>query len=280
METTNYLLAQIRSKYGEMTNVERIIADYFLNLSSTEDLEPARISKKLFVSKASLSRFAQKLGFSGFREFIYQYKSSFHSSSQLNSLLSTDRKVFEDYSFILNKAQKEINATALEKAINLIHNSHRILVYGDGLSGYAAGEFMIRFKRLGFPVEAYTNDFMMQTNSAMADSSTLVIGITLSGHTKNTMQGLQQAHKNGAKTLLITSRHASNYHFDAVLYAAAFLHMNTGMFISPQLPVLLIIDLLFNRIVEADSDIYIARYQDTLNALNHNQTNIPVLERK
>lgn len=280
METTNYLLAQIRSKYEEMTNVERIIADYFLNLSSTEELEQAQISKKLFVSKASLSRFAQKLGFSGFREFIYQYKSASHSSSQWNSLRSTDRTVFEDYSFILNKAQRETNTTTLEKALNLIHNSHRILVYGDGLSGYAAGEFMIRFKRLGFPVEAYTNDFMMQTNSAMADSSTLVIGISLSGHTKNTMKGLQHAHKNGAKTLLITSRHTSNYHFDAVLYAAAFPHMNTGMFISPQFPVLLIIDLLFNRIVAADSDTYLAHYRDTLNALNHNQTNLTVLERK
>lgn len=56
---------------------------------------------------------------------------------------------------------------------------------------------MIRFKRLGFLVEAYTDDFMMQTNSAMVQSATLVIGISLSGTTKNTILGLKKHMKTG-----------------------------------------------------------------------------------
>ncbi|MDO4276225.1 MAG: MurR/RpiR family transcriptional regulator [Eubacteriales bacterium] len=269
------LFAKIRSKYSEMTSVERIIADYFLNHSPSEKLTPGQIAAALFVSKASLSRFAQKLGFDGFREFMYQYKRDLNANSQMDCLHPSDRKVCEDYGFILKEAQKNIDNRSLEKAVSLIHNSSRILIYGDGLSGYAAGEFMIRFKRLGFPVEAYTNDFMMQTNSAIVQSSTLVVGISLSGTTKNTMQGLKKAHINGAKTLLITSRRARDYKFDAVLYAASLPDMNTGMFISPQIPILLIIDLLFNRIVDMDSGTYIANYQDTLNALNHNINELP-----
>ncbi len=269
------LFAQIRSKYQEMTNVERIIADYFLNTPSLENIDPGQIASSLFVSKASLSRFAQKLGFNGFREFIYQYKLDSNARSQMDSLHSADRRVCENYAFILSQAQKSINNRSLEKAVALIYNSKRILIYGDGLSGYAAGEFMIRFKRLGFPVEAYTNDFMMQTNSAIVQSTTLVVGISLSGNTKNTMLGLKKAHDNGAKTLLITSCHEKKYKFDAILYAAALPHMNTGMYISPQFPILLIIDLLFNRIVDKDPETYIANYQDTLMALNHNQNSLP-----
>lgn len=269
------LFAQIRSKYTEMTSVERIIADYFLNGPSLENIDPSQITAQLFVSKASLSRFAQKLGFDGFREFVYQYKAEAESRFQLETLHPSDRKVCEDYAFILNEALKNIDSRSLEKAVALICSSKRILIYGDGLSGYAAGEFMIRFKRLGFPVEACTNDFMMQTNSAIVEPTTLVIGISLSGNTKNTMLGLKKAHNNGAKTLLISSRRDKKYKFDVILYAVSLPQMNTGMLISPQLPILLIIDLLFNRIVAMDSGAYIANYHDTLDALMHNKEELP-----
>lgn len=265
------LFARIRSKYAEMTSVERIIADYFLNVPLAEELDPAQVASSLFVSKASLSRFAQKLGFDGFREFLYQYKTDSRIRRQTNTMHSADLKVCENYAFILSEAQKNIDNRSLEKAVNLIQNSRRILIYGDGLSGYAAGEFMIRFKRLGFPVEAYTDDFMMQTNSAIVQPTTLVIGISLSGNTKNTMLGLKNAHNNGAKTLLITSLQTKKYKFDAVLYAASIPQMNTGMYISPQIPILLFIDLLFNRIVETDSGTYLSNYRDTLDALKHNK---------
>lgn len=264
------LFAQIRSKYTEMTSVERIIADYFLNNPTLENIDPSQIAANLFVSKASLSRFAQKLGFDGFREFVYQYKTEEEARFQLDSLPSSDREVYEDYSFILKEALKNIDSRSLDKAVALICSSKRILIYGDGLSGYAAGEFMIRFKRLGFPVEACTNDFMMQTNSSIVESTTLVIGISLSGSTKNTMLGLKKAHNNGAKTLLITSHRDKKYKFDAILYAASLPQMNTGLLISPQLPILFIIDLLFNRIAAEDSE-YIANYHDTLDALKHNK---------
>ena len=129
---------------------------------------------------------------------------------------------------------------------------------------------MIRFKRLGLLVEAYTDDFMMQTNSAMVQSATLVIGISLSGTTKNTILGLKKAHENGARTLLITSHYDKKQDFDVVLYAASLPQMNTGMLISPQMPILFIIDLLFSRIIHTDLG-YTANYLDTLHALEHNQ---------
>lgn len=257
------LFAQIRSKYAQMTCVERIIADYILRMPPASELNPTQVAETLYVSKASLSRFAQKLGFHGFQEFIYRYATDWEALVHSNSLHSSDRKVCEDYAYILNESQKNIDGDSLQKAVNLICDSKRILIYGDGLSGYAAKEFMIRFKRLGFLVEAYTDDFMMQTNSAMAQSATLVVGISLSGNTRNTILGLKKAQDNGAKTLLITSLHEKKHKFDAVLYAASLPQMNTGMFISPQVPILFIIDLLFSRITHMDAS-YIANYQDTL----------------
>lgn len=267
---TSSLFARIRSKYKEMTNVERIIADYFLNTSLPEELTPSQVVSALYVSKASLSRFAQKLGFDGFRQFLYQYKAEEENRRQSDALYESDRQVWEDYTFLLKESRSNINNRSLEQAVHLIRNSKHILIYGDGISGYAAKEFMIRFKRLGFLVEAYTDDFMMQTNSAMVQSATLVIGISLSGNTKNTILGLKKARENGARTLLITSHYDRKQDFDVVLYAASLPEMNTGMLISPQVPILFIIDLLFSRIIHTDLG-YTANYLDTLHALEHSQ---------
>lgn len=265
------LFARIRAKYSEMTSVERIIADFFLEFPSAEGLSPGKVAEELFVSKASLSRFAQKLGLPGFREFLYQYKTESDMRQREDALHPSDRRVFEDYAFILRESQNSMDSRILEKAADLIRRSSHIIIYGDGLSGYAAGEFMTRFKRLGFPIEAYTNDFMMQTNSAIIRPATLVIGISLSGSTKNTMQGLTKAHQNGAKTLLITAQRRKKYKFDAVLYVSSLPNLNAGMIISPQMPVLIMIDLLFNRIVNMDPATYISNYHDTCKALEHNQ---------
>ena len=64
----------IESSYEDLTNVEKMIADYFLNGVENDELSSKDVSKKLFVSEASLSRFAKKLGFSGYREFQFAYK--------------------------------------------------------------------------------------------------------------------------------------------------------------------------------------------------------------
>ena len=47
------------------------------------ELSSKDVSKKLFVSEASLSRFAKKLGFSGYREFQFAYKQNFHLQKNL-----------------------------------------------------------------------------------------------------------------------------------------------------------------------------------------------------
>ncbi len=57
--------------------VEKTIADFFINNQKKINFSAKSVATKLFVSEASLSRFAQKCGYRGYREFIYQYEESF-----------------------------------------------------------------------------------------------------------------------------------------------------------------------------------------------------------
>ena len=66
----------IESNYDKFTTVEKTIADFFIQNKEKSDFSVKAVSERLFVSKASLVRFAQKCGYHGYKEFIYQYEDS------------------------------------------------------------------------------------------------------------------------------------------------------------------------------------------------------------
>ena len=72
----------IESNYENFTALEKNIADFFMKNEEKMDFSAKEIAKHLFVSEASLSRFAKKCGFRGYREFIYQYEESFEEKNK------------------------------------------------------------------------------------------------------------------------------------------------------------------------------------------------------
>ena len=77
----------LEAKYDSFTQSEKNIADFFMKNEEKMDFSAKEIAKHLFVSEASLSRFAKKCGFRGYREFIYQYEESFEEKNPFSPLL-------------------------------------------------------------------------------------------------------------------------------------------------------------------------------------------------
>lgn len=59
------IIPHIEAIYDNFTVLEKTIADFFIHYDGKTDLSSKNISKKLFVSEASLSRFAKKMRVSG-----------------------------------------------------------------------------------------------------------------------------------------------------------------------------------------------------------------------
>ena len=97
------IIPLIESYYHTFTPLERTIADFFMNNTEEEDLSSRHISGILYVSEASLSRFAQKCGFHGYREFIYEYKQSLIPETEEN-VPNFEISEFNTYQELLNKA--------------------------------------------------------------------------------------------------------------------------------------------------------------------------------
>lgn len=264
------ILSVIRAAYDRMTPIEQTIADYFLGEIPLEDLSAKTMTSRLFVSKASLSRFANRCGFEGYREFVYRYKEDMLACRNSSTFTQMTQKAIETYQTIFDRTLSLINEEQLRRIAGLLMESQRVYLYGSGSSGLAAREFRLRFMRLGMPVEAIDDYLLMKINSAVVQPNTLVIGMSISATTKVLMSSLRIARERGARVLLMTANTSERLvrEFDEVLHIASDTMLDAGLSISPQFPLLMMGDILFSYYINTDLLNRRAIHQETREALN------------
>ena len=174
------IIPLIESYYHTFTPLERTIGDFFIHNTEEQDFSSRTIASQLFVSEASLSRFAQKCGFHGYREFIYEYKQILKPDEE-ETVSDFDIQEFNTYLELLNKSSALLDNSQITRIVNLLVSMPRVYVYGRGSSGLVAQEMQLRFMRIGMDVNAVTDSHMMKIGAALAGEETLVIAITLSG---------------------------------------------------------------------------------------------------
>ncbi len=235
----------IEANYDRFTPMERIIADFFIANQKDMDFSSKAMAAELHVSEASLSRFAKKMGYEGFKEFIYHYSPSVKEPAPEASAQS--REVLNAYQELLNKTYNLIDESQIRRIVRLMEQKRRIFVCGFGNSGLNAQEFKLRFLRLGLDVRAITEFHELVIHMARVNSDCLVIGISLSGKTREITDTLTEAAKAGAATVYITSHNEKRWQdsFDEVVLAAVKKNLEYGDVISPQFPILVLIDIIY-----------------------------------
>lgn len=152
----------------------------------------------------------------------------------------------------------------------MILDSKRVYFYGVGSSGLVAQEMKSRFMRLGLHCDAFTDHDLIRMNSVLLDEECVVIGLSVSSETSVIFSSLERGHKNGAKTILLTANkkiEAEKFCDEIVLVATSH-NLNYGIRISPQLPLLVIIDIIYTYFSNSD---YASRkeiFSSTLQALD------------
>lgn len=262
------IIPLIESIYHTFTPLEKTIADFFIHNKKEMDFSSKHISQTLFVSEASLSRFAKKCSFDGYREFIYQYKQNFVPG---RDKIASDftQNVMNTYQELLNKSYALINSDQMNRVAHLLSTKNRVYIYGVGSSGIAAQELKLRFMRVGVNIEAVTDSHMMRMNSVILDQDCFVIAISVSGQTEEVIQSLKAARMRGASTLLMTSHRNKEFRSfcDELLLFAVKEHLDHGKAISPQFPILVMSDILYAHYLQLDTRSKEALHEYTLSAL-------------
>lgn len=244
----------IQAHFQEMTNLEQEIATYFLyEAQIDEDLSALGLAEKLHVSKAALTRFAKKIGFRGYREFVF-YFSSQEANEEALVISPSSQRVLDDYMKIQALAQDLLVEEELMKIAQLIDQAERVYFFGKGSSGLVARELKLRLMRLGVVCEALTERDSFAWTTGILDGDCLVIAFSLSGETRSVIESLVQAGKKGAKTVLLTAGKIDPSQFDHLIPLANIGRLHYGQGISPQIPMLLMVDLIYSHFLEIDRE--------------------------
>ena len=259
----------IESVYSNFTPLEKNIADFFIKNKIHMDFSAHNIARLLYISEASLSRFAQKCNFSGYREFIYRYMESFNevAHQQTNSA----RHILDTYQELLNKSYTLVNEDQMFRIAHLLTKHSQAYVYGFGSSGHACHDIELRLMRLGVNIKAITDNHIMKMNAVLLNENSIVIGITVSGKTNEIHQSLKTAKQLGATTILMTAYYKNIYteYYDEVLLVPVKEHLENGKAISPQFPILVMFDILYSFFFELDRNKKDAFHDYTLKQLKN-----------
>lgn len=247
------IIPHIEAIYENFTALEKTIADFFIRNEEKTDLSSKSISKKLYVSEASLSRFAKKCGYKGYREFVFCYE---QGGIPVNRTPASDniKIVLNNYQELLNKSYSLMDDEQISRIVKIFSEKKRIYVYGKGSSGLAGMEMKLRFMRIGVNIEAITDEHIMKMNSALLDEDCAVIGISVSGKTEAVLDSLKKAKRCGATVVLMTSHIEKRFQefCDEVMLIAVKEHLERGKAISPQFPILVMVDMVYSRMLRSD----------------------------
>lgn len=257
----------IESNYDNFTTVERNIADFFIHNREKVDFSARAVAERLYVSEASLSRFAKKCGYRGYREFVYQYEETFVEKQE--SMTGNTRMVLNAYQELLNKTYNLVDEAQIARIGRYLSEADRVFVCGKGSSGLAAMEMELRFMRIGVDIDSLHDSDLMRMQAVFQDKRSLVIGISISGEKEEVMYLMRESHRRGAKTVLLTAKNKDIYgeFCNEVVLLPSLKHLNHGNVISPQFPILVMLDIIYSYYVEQDKDEKEILHDNTLRAL-------------
>lgn len=191
----------INKHYNRLNETDFHILKYILNhKSECHKLGINSLAEKCNVSRSSILRLAQKLGFSGYSEFRvflkWQEQEGNNSDKSQVEILSND--ILETLKYIKTKDFSEM--------CKLIHRAQRIFIYGTGT---AQLDCAFELQRMFLAVQKYLHVIQAQTEFEMVIKDLtlddLVIIISFSGDTPTIFSAVQSLVAKGIPFISVTN---------------------------------------------------------------------------
>lgn len=182
----------------KFTHTERSIADFLLaNSSQIETMTASDLGQQTFTSKASVLRFCQKLGLSGFKEFktkfmleqsqrtdLYKFmaKNAINERTDARDLLTIVPGL---YNQTLDAVGLNLNRDYFQRLVNRLKPAQVIDFYGSGITESCATAAAFKFQTLGLSSHAHTtvNQHYIVSTQNVAHRVAFIISFTGSNPT-------------------------------------------------------------------------------------------------
>ncbi|ETT64734.1 MurR/RpiR family transcriptional regulator [Paenibacillus sp. FSL H8-0457] len=207
-------LLMISSIYSSLTKTEKKVADYVKGFPEETVLATVTdLSEKAGVGETSVIRFCRKLGFRGFHEFKLSVAQDLvdrppsvvdTSIDEQDDLMTVARKLTMQHEILLKNTLDLVNADNLRMAVDKLLAANKVYVYGVGSSGITALDLHYQLMRLGLNVEAHRDSHIIAMSASLVKKGDLVFAISTSGSTRDLVDPVKEAKKNGADVICLT----------------------------------------------------------------------------
>lgn len=245
------ILVRINLAKVDFTYVEEEIAEYFKG--SKPPLNIHELAKELSVSSSSITRFCKKIGLKNYKELIYLYGKHLDEKEESSSNISIDLR--SEYFKIFNHIDKYFDEQAIIDTCTQIQNHRIINIFALGLSATAAQDFKFRFLRTGKFIEVIHDKDAIKISAQVLKKDDLVFIFTLRGNSfLEEIAELLTSRGVIVITILGNQKSKLARLSNIVLHTSSLSgEESTGM-ISSQIPVLIIIDILYYQYAKTFSD--------------------------
>mgnify|MGYP000904607571 CR=1 FL=1 len=210
------LIKSIQNNFSRMSKGQKIIAEYIINsYDKAAFMTAASLGSKLNVSESTVVRFANTLGYSGYKELQKELqeliKNKLTTVQRLNlpdGISAGENnlsKVMESDIDNIKKTISEIDMDSIHNAVDLMSKGKQIYVIGLRSSSFLAGYLCFYLNFLFSNVKlisAGANDIFEQLVKAEKDD--VIVGITFPRYSKKTLEALEYAKGKGCSIIAVT----------------------------------------------------------------------------
>jgi len=207
---------RIRSSYEGLTKSQQKLANFVVdNYRDVAFMTCAELGHALEVDQATVVRFAQALGYSGYTELLDEIqeivKAELKTVREIPEMVTTPDQAFYKV-LLLEKANLDTLLTAItpetiKDVVSTLKAARRIYVIGEGAEGYAADLFSWMLRQTGLPAYTIERDVASRKMTlAQLGKGDLMVGVCYTAEPVDTAEVVRLAREKGANTLgIVTS---------------------------------------------------------------------------
>jgi len=187
--------------------LDHALTDTFLNVTD--------LAQKAKVSEATVIRFCQKIGYSGFLEFkkaFLQDRLQARTDVSPYAKITADdepeailQKVFTILQDTLITSSQQMDKAAFRKAVEWLADANMIELYAHGGSGHIAQNAAIQYQRQGLRCVVYTDPLVHAQAIKRTRPDDVVVAISHTGETASVVEAVRVGRERGLRTCAITN---------------------------------------------------------------------------
>lgn len=208
------LLEDIQSRLDSLNKSERKVAEAILrDPSAATRYSIAALARAADVSEPTVNRFCRGFSATGFPDFKIRLAQSIATGTPYvgqnvepdDSVAEFADKIMLSTIASLDKARQALDPKALATAIDYLIQAKQINFFGMGGSAPVALDAQHKFFRFNIPVMSYDDALMQRMVAAGSSTGDVIVMISYTGRTRETVDIAKIARANGATVIGITN---------------------------------------------------------------------------